>query len=48
MSKDMTGVYSGGLMYEYSNEPNNFGIVVIDDPVKSTAVKELEGFAKFQ
>lgn len=30
MSEDMTGVYSGGLMYEYSLEENDFGIVTID------------------
>ncbi|KAJ3495955.1 hypothetical protein NLG97_g3019 [Lecanicillium saksenae] len=27
MSSDMTGVYSGGMMYEYSYEKNKFGIV---------------------
>jgi hypothetical protein len=29
MSDEMTGVYSGGLMYEYSLEDNKFGIVKI-------------------
>ncbi|KAM0344714.1 hypothetical protein ACHAPU_007309 [Fusarium lateritium] len=29
MSKDMTSVYSGGLMYEYSLEDNDYGIVTI-------------------
>lgn len=29
MSDKMTSVYSGGLMYEYSQEPNKFGIVEI-------------------
>lgn len=29
MSSDMTGVYSGGLMYEYSVEDNNYGIVTL-------------------
>jgi len=47
MSRDMTGVYSGGLMYEYTNEENSFGIVQLDNPATSTDVKELEGFAKF-
>lgn len=28
-STNMTGVYSGGLAYEYTVEPNNFGIVEI-------------------
>ena len=27
MSSNMTGVYSGGLMYEYSVEDNDYGIV---------------------
>jgi hypothetical protein len=44
MSDDMTGVYSGGLMYEYSMEANNFGIVEIGSDDK---VDELDGFAKF-
>lgn len=30
MSDEMTPVYSGGLMYEYSLEENDFGIVTID------------------
>lgn len=29
MSDDMTGVYSGGLMYEYSVEENEYGIVTL-------------------
>lgn len=31
MSDEMTGVYSGGLMYEYSMETNKYGIVEIED-----------------
>lgn len=31
MSEEMTGVYSGGLMYEYSLEDNDYGIVKIED-----------------
>ncbi|KAE8379798.1 Glucanosyltransferase-domain-containing protein [Aspergillus bertholletiae] len=27
---DMTGVYSGGLVYEYSQEPSKYGLVQID------------------
>lgn len=27
---EMTGVYSGGLVYEYSEEPSNYGLVVIN------------------
>ncbi|GAB1319252.1 1,3-beta-glucanosyltransferase [Madurella fahalii] len=30
MHSNMTSVYSGGLMYEYSMEPNRFGIVEIE------------------
>jgi hypothetical protein len=30
MHKNMTHVYSGGLMYEYSMEPNGYGIVKIE------------------
>lgn len=29
-SEDMTGVFSGGLVYEFSEEPNKYGIVEID------------------
>lgn len=42
MSDEMTGVYSGGLMYEYSMEENGYGIVEID----GTSVSELPEFAK--
>ncbi|KAH8893222.1 hypothetical protein GQ53DRAFT_717855 [Thozetella sp. PMI_491] len=43
MSSEMTGVYSGGLMYEYSMEPSGYGIVEID----GTQVKELGEFSKY-
>ena len=36
----MTGVYSGGIAYEYSLEPNDFGIVEIN----GDSVEELEDF----
>ncbi|KAF4124282.1 glycoside hydrolase family 72 [Geosmithia morbida] len=43
MSTKMSGVYSGGLMYEYSMEGNNYGIVNIDgDDV--TPTKEYAAF----
>ncbi|KAE8353209.1 Glucanosyltransferase-domain-containing protein [Aspergillus coremiiformis] len=29
-NKDMTGVYSGGLVYEYSEEPSKYGLVEIN------------------
>ncbi|KAB5539449.1 Glucanosyltransferase-domain-containing protein [Coniochaeta sp. 2T2.1] len=44
MSSDMTSVYSGGLMYEYTMEENGYGIVEID----GTTAKELPEFSKFQ
>lgn len=33
---EMTGVYSGGLVYEYSNEPSNYGLVEISGSSVST------------
>ncbi|KAL2132417.1 hypothetical protein VTI74DRAFT_3815 [Chaetomium olivicolor] len=53
MSDKMTHVYSGGLMYEYSMEPNKFGIVEIEGGQKNGGVdqtgkrKELPEFAAF-
>lgn len=41
---EMTGVYSGALMYEYAWEPNDYGIVKIN----GDTVTELPDFAKFQ
>merc|ERR1711939_570736 len=29
--KEMTSVFSGGLIYEYSEEPNNYGLVNLND-----------------
>jgi hypothetical protein len=43
MNPEMTGVYSGGLMYEYSEEGSGYGIVSI---VGGT-VDEEAGFTKF-
>jgi 1,3-beta-glucanosyltransferase GAS5 len=43
MNSEMTSVYSGGLLYEYSMETNNFGIVQIS----GSSVSELPEFAKF-
>ena len=42
MSEDMTGVYSGGLMYEYSLEENKYGIVKIN----GDSIEEKPEFAK--
>ncbi|KAI0019380.1 glycoside hydrolase family 72 protein [Xylariomycetidae sp. FL0641] len=44
MNDEMTGVYSGGLVYEYSNEGNGYGIVNID----GTDVKELDEYANLK
>ncbi|CAM1500773.1 Fc.00g099350.m01.CDS01 [Cosmosporella sp. VM-42] len=37
MSDDMSSVYSGGLLYEYSVEKNKFGIVTIDKTAIETS-----------
>ncbi|KAK4251354.1 glycoside hydrolase [Corynascus novoguineensis] len=48
MHPNMTHVYSGGLMYEYSMEPNNFGIVKIKGGVDQTGEREeLDEFEAF-
>ncbi|KAG6041977.1 hypothetical protein E4U41_007496 [Claviceps citrina] len=44
MSKEMTGVYSGGLLYEYSYEANEFGIVKISS-LKAKTVTETDEYA---
>jgi hypothetical protein len=38
---EMTGVYSGGLVYEYSEEPSNYGLVTINS---DGSVSELADF----
>lgn len=43
-STDMTGVYSGGLVYEYSQEPSNYGLVTISN----NNVTERPDFAALQ
>lgn len=43
MNSEMTSVYSGGLLYEYALEANNFGIASIS----GTSVSELPEFTKF-
>ncbi|SCU90292.1 LAMI_0E01442g1_1 [Lachancea mirantina] len=40
-STQMSSVFSGGLVYEYSNESNNYGLVDIDN---STSVTKLQDF----
>ncbi|KAK0643683.1 glucanosyltransferase [Cercophora newfieldiana] len=49
MSPNMTSVYSGGLMYEYTYEENKFGIVTIADKAQKgprTELDEFDAFAK--
>ena len=42
MSDKMSGVYSGGLLYEYSVEENDFGIVTLDgDDVETSKEYDL-------
>ncbi|KAL1900088.1 1,3-beta-glucanosyltransferase [Ceratocystis pirilliformis] len=43
MSTNMTGVYSGGIVYEYSMEDNKYGIVKIGD----SKVEELDEFSSY-
>ncbi|KAI8633787.1 Glucanosyltransferase-domain-containing protein [Xylariaceae sp. FL1651] len=45
-TSEMTSVYSGGLMYEYSREGNDFGIVELSGA--SSSVTEEGDFAKFK
>ncbi|KAI1091303.1 glycoside hydrolase family 72 protein [Rostrohypoxylon terebratum] len=46
MSDQMSAVYSGGLMYEYSREGNGYGIVELSG--NSDTVKEESEFSAFQ
>jgi hypothetical protein len=52
MHSNMTGVYSGGLMYEYTMEDNKYGIVKIkagkDNSDQTGERTELDEFAAFQ
>ena len=43
-NSEMTGVYSGGLVYEYSQESNNYGLVEIN----GNNVTELPDFTAYQ
>ncbi|KAL5614312.1 hypothetical protein BROUX41_004420 [Berkeleyomyces rouxiae] len=47
MSTNMTGVYSGGIVYEYSMETNGYGIVKISNSSDSTSVSELPEFSAY-
>ncbi|ONH67671.1 hypothetical protein BON22_2603 [Cyberlindnera fabianii] len=39
---EMIGVFSGGLVYEYSQEPNNYGLVEIDDKGAVRLMKDFD------
>jgi len=39
-SSKMTPVFSGGLVYEYSQEPNNYGLVELSDDRKSAKKRD--------
>jgi hypothetical protein len=43
-STDMTGVYSGGLVYEYSQEASNYGLVTLN----GNSISERPDFAALQ
>ncbi|KAI1435188.1 glycoside hydrolase family 72 protein [Xylaria sp. CBS 124048] len=44
MNSEMTGVYSGGLLYEYSNEGNGYGIV----DISGSSVETTDQFDQFK
>lgn len=44
-SEKMTEVFSGGLVYEFTEEPNNYGLVQLDS---SKNVKTLKDFTRLQ
>ncbi|KLJ06000.1 1,3-beta-glucanosyltransferase gel1 [Blastomyces silverae] len=44
-SEKMTSVYSGGLVYEYSQEPNKYGLVELKDG-KAKALKDFDALKK--
>lgn len=46
MSEKMTGVYSGGLMYEYALEENGYGIAKLGPGSKVEEKPEFANFAK--
>lgn len=45
-STDMTSVFSGGLVYEYTVEPNGYGLVKVDSNGKITPNEDFERLKK--
>lgn len=45
-SEKMTGVYSGGLVYEFSQEGNNYGLVKISDGDKPKKLDDFDALKK--
>lgn len=41
-SDQMSSVFSGGLVYEYSNETNNYGLVQIDSDTEVTKLQDFQ------
>jgi hypothetical protein len=48
MNSEMTSVYSGGLMYEYSYEDNKYGIVQLKGGLKAKTVEKLDEYDAFK
>ena len=42
----MTSVFSGGMVYEYSQEPNNYGLVELNQKGDVFILKDFELLAK--
>jgi hypothetical protein len=45
-STRMSGVFSGGLVYEYSQEDNNYGLVEISDDGEVTTLEDFDNLKK--
>lgn len=45
-SEKMTNVFSGGLIYEYAQEPNNYGLVDIDEEGVAHILQDFETLKK--
>lgn len=45
-STEMSSVFSGGLVYEYSNETNDYGLVQIDNATQVTKLQDFDNLQK--